>query len=126
MRNWLHSSRRSAIERRASSIEQKELNVMPMPPQLAQAKRRRSRHSEPRPTIELMPSISIHELRHAIPRYQGQVNEPNVTLKYPNVARLRLFATHIEITGRNGHMQRFRIAWIRTGMGRHRPILVCN
>jgi hypothetical protein len=93
--------------------------------QLAHAKRR-GRHSEPRPTIELMPSISIHDLRHVIPRYHGQVNEPNVDLKYPGIARLRLFASHIEITGRNGYIQRFRIVWIRTGFGKHRAILVCS
>ena len=27
----------------------------------------------------------------------------------PCIARLRLFASHIEVTGRNGHVQRFRI-----------------
>ena len=59
-----------------------------------------------------MPSISIHDLRHAIPRYHGQVNEPDVSLKYPDIARLRLFASHIEVTGRNGYVQRFRIVWI--------------
>jgi hypothetical protein len=96
-----------------------------MPPQLARSNRRRSRHSEPRPTVELMPSISIHDLRHVIPRYPGQTNEPNVELKYSGMARLRLFADHIEITGRNGYVQRFRIVWIRTGLGRHRAILVC-
>src|SRR5262245_36222511 len=96
-----------------------------MPPQLARANRRHDRHSEPRPTIELMPSISIHDLRHVIPRYHGQVNEPDVSLKYPDLAYLWLSASCLEIMGRNGHLQRFRIEWIRTGMGRHRPILVC-
>jgi len=97
-----------------------------MPPQLARANRRHDRHSEPRPTIELMPAINIHDLRQVIPRYHGQTNEPNVSLKYPNIARLRLFADHIEITGRNGYVQRFRIVWIKTGFGRPRPILVCS
>jgi hypothetical protein len=96
-----------------------------MPRQLRNAKRR-SRHSEPRPTIELMPSININELRHVIPRYHGQVNEPNVDLKYPGIACLRLFTSHIEITGRNGYVQCFRIEWIRTGFGKHRAILVCS
>jgi hypothetical protein len=32
---------------------------MAMPPQLARANRRHSRHSEPRPTVELMPAICI-------------------------------------------------------------------
>jgi hypothetical protein len=98
---------------------------MPRPWQLRNAKRRRSRHSEPRPTIELMPSINIHDLRHVIPRYHGQVNEPDVSFKYPDLAYLRLSASCLEIMGRNGYVQRFRIVWIRTGFGKHRAILVC-
>ena len=43
-----------------------------------------------------------------------------------DIARLRLFASHIEITGRNGHTQYFGIAWIRTGLGAPRAILVCS
>src|SRR5262249_28575026 len=39
--------------------------------------------------------------------------------------RLRLFAGHIEITGRNGHVQRFRVEWIRTGLGTPRAIFAC-
>src|SRR5215475_6201889 len=97
-----------------------------MPPQLARSNRRHNRHSEPRPTIELMPAININELRHAIPRYHGQVNEPDVSLKYPNLAYLRLSASCLEIMRPNGYVQRFRIVWIRTGFGRHRAILVCS
>src|SRR6266511_2244983 len=99
---------------------------MSMPPQLAKSKPRRPRHSEPRPTIELMTSISIHELRRVIPRYHGQINEPDVSLKYPDLAYLRLSASCLEIMGRNGYVQRFRIVWIRTGFGKHCPILVCS
>jgi hypothetical protein len=99
---------------------------MAMPPQLARSNRRHNRRSEPRPTIELMPSISINELRHVIPRYPNDVYEPNIELKYPHIARLRLFASHIEITGRNGHIQYFRIEWIKTGLGAPRAILVCS
>jgi hypothetical protein len=73
-----------------------------------------------------MPAININELRHVIPRYHGQVNQPDVSLKYPDLAYLRLSTFCLEIRGRNGYIQRFRIAWIRTGFGRHRPILVCN
>jgi hypothetical protein len=101
-----------------------------MPTQLAQglrAKRqRRSRHSEPRPTVELMPAICINDLRHAIPRYHGQVNKPDISLKYPDLAYLRLSTSTLEIMGRNGYVQRFPIEWIRTGFGKHRAILVCN
>jgi len=49
----------------------------------------RPRHSKPRPTIELMPSINVHSLRHAIPRYRGQINQPDVSLKHPDLADLR-------------------------------------
>src|SRR6266508_2384209 len=62
---------------------------MSMPPQLAKSKPRRPRHSEPRPTIELMPSISIHELRRVIPRYHGQINEPD---RQPEIPRSCLSA----------------------------------
>lgn len=70
-----------------------------MPPQLRKAKRR-SRHSEPRPVVELLPHVDIHELRHILPRHENEIVEPNVELKYPLVARLRLSATCIEITDR--------------------------
>jgi hypothetical protein len=97
-----------------------------MPQQLARSNRRRDRHSGSRPTIELMPSININELRHVIPRYHGRVNKPDVSLKYPGLAYLRLSASTLEIMGRNGHLQRFRIVWIRTGLGAPRAILVCS
>jgi hypothetical protein len=38
----------------------------------------------------LMRSININELRRVIPRYSNTINEPNVSLKYPDIARLRL------------------------------------
>src|SRR5262245_50631344 len=94
-----------------------------MPWQLRNAKRGPKKS---RPTIELMPSISIHDLRHVIPHYPGQVIEPDVSLKYPDLAYLRLSASTLEIMGRNGHVQRFRIVWIRTGLGAPRAILVCS
>jgi hypothetical protein len=99
---------------------------MPMPWQLRNAKRRRPRHSEPRPTIELMPAININELRHVIPRYSNDIYEPNVSLKYPNIARLRLSTFTLEITDYHGRIQCFHIKWAKTRFGRHRPILLCN
>jgi hypothetical protein len=73
-----------------------------------------------------MPAIDINELRHAIPRHHGQVNEPDVSLKYPGLAYLRLSASTLEIMGRNGYVQHFRIVWIPTHFGKHRAILVCG
>jgi hypothetical protein len=98
---------------------------MPTPWQLRNANRRRPRHSEPRPTIELMPAINVNELRHAIPRYYGGVREPDVSLKYPQIARLRLQCNYIEILDYHGRIQSFRIRWARTYFGQPRPILLC-
>jgi hypothetical protein len=81
---------------------------------------------EPRPIAETLPHININELRHVIPRYHGQINEPDMSFKYPDLAYLRLSTSCLEIMGRNGHIQRFRIVWIRTGFGAHRAILVCS
>ena len=70
--------------------------------------------------IELMPSISIHEFRHAIPRYHGPRRQPEIS-------RSRLLAAYRVHAGRRtGHVQRFRIVWIRTGLGTNRAILVCS
>ena len=70
-----------------------------------------------------MPAININELRHAIPRYSNTVNEPNVSLKYRGIARLRLSTFHLEISDYFGRVQRFGIAWIPTYFGTHRPLL---
>jgi hypothetical protein len=56
-------------------------------------------------------------LRHAIPRYSNGINEPNVSLKYPDIARLRLSTFCLEIMGRNGHMQRFCTYRVRPTSG---------
>jgi hypothetical protein len=72
-----------------------------------------------------MPAININELRHVIPRYQGQVTEPDV-LKCPDLAYLRLSASALKIMGRNGYVQRFGIVWIPTHFGKHRAIFVCS
>jgi hypothetical protein len=60
---------------------------MPMPWQLRNAKRRRSRHSEPRPTIELMPAININDL--PIPRDYKTYTTPNISLRYPQLSNMR-------------------------------------
>jgi len=73
-----------------------------------------------------MPVININHLRQVIPHYHGQVHEPDVSFKYPDLAYLRLSASTLEIMSRNGHVQYFRIVWVRTGLGRHRAMLVCS
>jgi hypothetical protein len=41
-----------------------------------------------------MPVININELRHVIPRYHGQIIQPDVSLKHTDLAYLRLSASH--------------------------------
>jgi hypothetical protein len=98
---------------------------MAMPPQLARANRRHSRHSEPRPTVELMPAICITDLRNAIPRNHA-TNIYSNPFRYPEVRHLRLSYRSIEIIDHHDRSQVFGITWIRTGFGAHRAIFVCN
>jgi hypothetical protein len=100
-----------------------------MPPQLARAKRRRPRYSEPRPTVELMQHINISELRHIIPRYDNEIVGPDIGfgLKYPLIERLRLSCSMLEITDRiSQRVQLFKIRWVNTYFGKPRPVLQCS
>jgi hypothetical protein len=97
-----------------------------MPEQLRRAKRR-PRRSEPRPVIELLPSINIHELRHAIPTYQHAVHTlPDVSLRYHELRSIRLAFHAIELIDHSGRKQQFALKWVRTYFGRHRAVLLCN
>jgi hypothetical protein len=73
-----------------------------------------------------MPSISINELRRAIPTRYDTYTQPDVSLKYPQIGRLRLTIDSIEIVDRFGRKQVFRIRWARTYFGRPRPIIECT
>jgi hypothetical protein len=73
-----------------------------------------------------MPSISINELRRVIPTRHGTYTQPDVSLKYPQIGRLRLTIDSIEIVDRFGRKQVFRIRWARTYFGRPRPIIECT
>ena len=88
---------------------------MGMPRQLARGLRtkHRRRNSSP-PVIELMPSISINELRRVIPTRHGTYTQPDVSFKYPRIRQLRLTIDSIEIR------------WVRTYFGRPRPIIECT
>jgi hypothetical protein len=100
---------------------------MGMPRQLARGLRanHRRRKSSP-PVIELMPSVSINELRRVIPTRHGTYTQPNVSFKYPRVLQLRLTIDSIEILDHCGRKQVFRIRWARTYFGRPRPIIECT
>jgi hypothetical protein len=98
---------------------------MAMPPQLARANRPHSRHSEPRPTVELMRAICITDLRDAIPRNYG-TNIYSNPFRYPEVRHLRLSYRSIEIIDHHDRSQVFGITWIPTYFGKHRAIFVCS
>jgi hypothetical protein len=96
---------------------------MPMPWQLRNAKRRRPRHSEPRPTIELMPAININDL--PIPRDYKTYTAPHISLRYPQLSGIRLAAHCVEFH-HTGRVQTFRLKWIKTGFGYARPAFICE
>ena len=100
---------------------------MGMPRQLARGLRTKHRHRNfSPPVIELMPSISINELRRVIPTRHGTYTQPNVSFKYPRIRQLRLTIDSLEILDLFGRKQAFRIRWARTYFGRPRPIIECT
>src|SRR3954464_6885656 len=100
---------------------------MGMPRQLATGLRTKHlRRKAPPPVLELMPSISINELRRVIPTRHGPYTQPDVGRKFPQIGRLRLTIDSIEIGDRFGRKQAFRIRWARTYFGRPRPIIECT
>jgi hypothetical protein len=83
------------------------------------------RHST-RPIIERLPHIAIKDIAKLIPRH-----DPNLTCnpdaygwRYPGKV---LLSTHsIKITDAAIVPQCFRLAWFKTGKGRHQPVIVCG
>jgi hypothetical protein len=79
-----------------------------------------------RPIVERLPHIAIKDIAKLIPRHN-----PNITVnpdaygwRYPGKV---LLSTHsIKITDAAMIPQCFRLAWIKTGFGRHRPLIVCQ
>jgi hypothetical protein len=72
-----------------------------------------------------MPYVAIRDIVKLIPRH-----DPNITVnpdaygwRYPGKV---LLSTHsIKITD-HGIPQLFKVKWIKTGMGKHRPLIVCQ
>ena len=94
-----------------------------MPWQLRTA--RRPKRSEPRPTVELLPAISINDLRDVVPRDYSTIIYSNL-VRYPQVRHIRLSYHSAEIVDHYGRVQVFGIKWIRTGFGVPRRIFVCS
>jgi hypothetical protein len=83
------------------------------------------RHST-RPIIERLPHIAIKDIAKLIPRHNPHltVNPDAYGWRYPGKV---LLSTHsIKITDAAIVPQCFRLAWIKTGMGKQRPLIVCQ
>jgi hypothetical protein len=84
------------------------------------------RRSSSRPIVERLPCIRLKDICKLIPRH-----DPNLTCnpdaygwRYPGKV---LLSTHsIKITDAAIVPQCFRIAWFKTGKGRHQPVIVCS
>jgi hypothetical protein len=88
-------------------------------------KGKRNRHKRPALTIELLPAISIHDLRHAIPRnYETYVYQND--FRYPQISRIELTGQDITITDRADRVQTFNIKWVKTYFGPHRAVFICT
>src|SRR5262245_41296067 len=104
---------------------------MPMPPQLAKAKR--PKRSEPRPLVETSPRIDVADLC----RYQAFPDQCDVRatyilempFKYPFVKNLLISLQNIEVNRHLGYNQIIPLRWCRTGFGgnyRPRPLFICH
>jgi hypothetical protein len=95
---------------------------MTMPWQLREGLKRRPKGSRPpRPIAEQLPQISVNDLQ--IPRDYRTYTAPNISLKYPQIAALRMWYEAVEFhhpslhRGQNGPAQIFQIKHIKTGFG---------
>jgi hypothetical protein len=83
------------------------------------------RHST-RPIIERLPHIAIKDIAKLIPRHNPHltINPDTYGWRYPGKVRLSL--NGIKISDAAIVPQFFRFAWIKTGMGKQRPLIVCQ
>jgi hypothetical protein len=104
---------------------------MPMPPQLARAKR--PKRSSPRPIVEQLPRIDITDLcRWNVFPNQCDWNKAHLLelpFRYPFIKSLIISLQSIEVNHHSGYIQPIKLRWCRTGFGGHhrpRPLFVCN
>jgi hypothetical protein len=104
---------------------------MPMPPQLARAKR--PKRSSPRPIVEQLPRIDITDLcRWNVFPNQCDWNKAHLLelpFRYPFIQSLVISLQSIEANHLSGYTQVIPLRWIRTGYGGHhrpRPLFVCQ
>ena len=96
-----------------------------MPWQLKYAKR--PKRSEPRPIVEQLSAINVNDLQ--IPRSYATVSLPNIGVRYPQLANMRLTYHSVEVTHGTGRTQHFNLKPIKTGFGgtkRPRYAFICS
>jgi hypothetical protein len=102
---------------------------MGMPPQLERALRvtKPKAKGSTKPIVETLPCFNINELLSAIPRRHDIIRRQSFSSpSHPPTIGLRLTCETIEVAHRNGSIQTFRLKWIRTYFGRHRPAIHCD
>jgi hypothetical protein len=104
---------------------------MPMPPQLARAKR--PKRSSPRPIVEQLSRIDIADLcRWNVFPNQCDWHKAHLLelpFRYPFAKNLVISLQTIEINHLSGYTQIIPLRWIRTGFGgnsRPRPLFICS
>ncbi len=104
---------------------------MPMPPQLARAKR--PKRSSPRPIVEQLPRIDIADLcRWNVFPNQCDWHKAHLLelpFRYPFVKSLVISLQTIEVNHYSDYTQCIPLRWCCTGFGgnrRPRPLFICN
>jgi hypothetical protein len=100
--------------------------------QLAQAKRpnRWARGSRSRPLVEQLQFLSANDLARykmfpAPHELDRRIVYPNVSLRFPLLARLVVSLSQIEATLRGGCTETIGMYWARCTFGKPRPIFIC-
>jgi len=90
--------------------------------------RRKSRNTEPRPIVELMPYVNISDLirQRVFPDNYYDAHTLRMTFKYPWAESLVIRRQYIEFKHVCGYNQRVGIHWARTGFGKPRPLFICE
>jgi hypothetical protein len=106
---------------------------MAMPEQLARGlTKRRYRlakgfQPQPKAIAETLPALNVNELLRAIPHNHGIIRTQSFSSpSHPPIIGLRLTCQDIQATHCTGHVQTFRVKWIRTGFGHPRPAIHCD
>jgi hypothetical protein len=106
--------------------------MMPRQLQRGLLEKRYSRRTEQRFIAEQLPSISVNDLPIPSPYDYKTYTLPNISLRYPQLASVKIFFTSSNSIIRHrgettGPIQTFRLKHIKTGFGvRHAFICTCQ